>query len=276
MLFGHSKIGFFSGERQDVLEMISQQAAIAIQNAQLFQELETERDRLVQTQAEERKRLANELHDGPTQSVTGIAMRAAITRRMLVNGSDTGALTVELEQIEDLARRTTLEMRSMLFSLRPLVLETEGLYTALQTLAKNMKEIYQQNVLLSVDPAVIEQFDTSKQKVIFQIIDEAVNNASKHANASQIQIKLLPMPEQPEIGLLEVIDNGVGFDLQAVSGSQKSRHSLGMQNLKERADLINGRFHIESSPGKGTCVQVALPLTTRATDYLQGGVGNIK
>jgi signal transduction histidine kinase len=80
------------------------------------------------------------------------------------------------------------------------------------------------------------------------------------------------MPQTPEIGLLEVVDNGVGFDLKAVNGSYETSGSLGMITLRERAELINGRIKIESIPGKGTSVQVAIPLTDRATDFLHGGI----
>jgi len=272
MLFAHEESDFFDDERQVILTIISQQAAIAIQNALLFRDLEAERDRLVRTQEEERKLVARDLHDGPIQSVTGIAMRAEYIRRMITEGMDETDLEVELEQIEVMARKTTQEIRGMLFSLRPLVLEKEGLHNALKTLAQNMKELYQQNVVLNVDQATVDKFDTNKQKVIFQIIDEAANNSRKHAHASFIQINLLPMPQTPEIGLLEVIDNGVGFDLKAVSGSYETSGSLGMITIRERAELINGRIKIESIPGKGTCVQVAIPLTGRATDFLHGGV----
>ncbi len=271
MLFAHQQSEFFDNEREEILTIISQQASIAIQNALLFQDLEAERDRLVRTQEEERKLVARDLHDGPTQSVTGIAMRAEYIRRMVKAGMSPDDLDVELSQIEAMARKTTQEIRGMLFSLRPLVLEKEGLHNALKTLTQNMKELYQQNVVLKVDQALVDRFDTNKQKVLFQIIDEAVNNSRKHAHASLIQINLLPMPQTPDMGLLEVIDNGVGFDLKAVSGSYETRGSLGMITLQERSELINGRMKIESIPGKGTSVQVALPLTDRATDYLHGG-----
>lgn len=272
MFFAHEESDFFDEDRQDLLTIIGQQASIAIQNSLLFRDLGAERDRLVRTQEEERKIVARDLHDGPVQSITGIAMRAEYIRRMIREGIDNKDLETELEQIEVMARKTTQEIRGMLFSLRPLVLEKEGLHNALKTLAQNMKELYQQNVVLNVDQAIIAMFNSNKQKVIFQIIDEAVNNSRKHAHASLIQINLLPMPQTPEIGLLEVLDNGVGFDLKAVNGSYETSGSLGMITLRERAELINGRIKIESIPGKGTSVQVAIPLTDRATDFLHGGI----
>jgi signal transduction histidine kinase len=271
LLCAHQDSDFFDDERQDILSIISQQASIAIQNSLLFQDLQAERDRLVRNQEEERKLVARDLHDGPTQSVTGIAMRAEYIRRMVKEGISEDDLIAELEQIEVMARKTTQEIRGMLFSLRPLVLEKEGLLNALRTLTQNMRELYQQNVVLNVNEKLVDSFNASKQKVIFQIVDEAVNNSRKHARASLIQVNLQPMQHAPDIGLLEVIDNGVGFDLKAVSGSYEMSGSLGMVTLRERAELINGRINIDSVPGKGTKVQVALPLSDRATDYLHGG-----
>ncbi|MEM5775339.1 MAG: histidine kinase, partial [Anaerolineaceae bacterium] len=107
MLFAHPQSEFFDTEREEILFIISQQASIAIQNALLFQDLEAERDRLVRTQEEERKLLARDLHDGPTQSVTGIAMRTEYIRRMLKAGMSQADLDTELGQIETMARKTT-------------------------------------------------------------------------------------------------------------------------------------------------------------------------
>ncbi len=269
MLFAHRKKDFFDVERQDLLEVISHQVVIAIQNAQLFQDLEAERDRLVNAQEEERKQLARELHDGPTQSVTGIAMRAEYIRKLMEKRIDPNEITNELQQVETLARKTVQEIRHMLFALRPLVLEKEGLLHALETLAQTMKEVYQQSMQLDLDDALMETLDGNKQKVIFQIIEEAVNNARKHAQASLIRINLRYMPKNNDIALLEIVDNGVGFNVEEISGSYERRGSFGMVNLQERTSLINGRLHIDSTPGEGTRIQVAIPLTDKGIDWLQ-------
>ncbi len=269
MLFAHRKKDFFDVERRDLLEVISHQVVIAIQNAQLFQDLEAERDRLVNAQEEERKQLARELHDGPTQSVTGIAMRAEYIRRLMESRIDPDEIANELQQVETLARKTAQEIRHMLFTLRPLVLEKEGLLHALETLTQKMQEVYGQSIQLNLDEDLVHTLDANKQKVIFQIIEEAVNNARKHAQASLIQVGFRNMPKNNDIALLEIIDNGVGFNVEEVSGSYERRGSFGMVNLNERTSLINGRLHIDSTPGKGTRIQVAIPLTEKGIDWLQ-------
>jgi signal transduction histidine kinase len=107
-----------------------------------------------------------------------------------------------------------------------------------------------------------------KQGVIFYIIEEAVNNARKHASAETIAVRLRQM--EVGIALLEIVDNGVGFDLKSVQQAYDKRasSSLGMVNLRERAELVNGLFQMDSAVGKGTKVQVFIPLTEEAADRL--------
>jgi signal transduction histidine kinase len=175
-------------------------------------------------------------------------------------------------QVEDLARTITKEIRHMLFTLRPLVLEKEGLIDALETMALKMKDTYQQNVVIDADAEAVELLDASKHTVIFQLAEEAVNNARKHARADLIRVRLKFLPKNKELAFLEIADNGVGFDVESVNESYGQRGSLGMINLQERTDLINGMLRIDSIPGKGTRVQVAIPLTDRAADRLQRGL----
>lgn len=275
MLYAHPKVDFFTEARVENLEMLSNQVVIAIQNARLFQQLQEEKQVLVESQEVTRKQLARDLHDGPTQSVSAIAMRINIGRKMLeMNKYD--ELMKELEGIEDLARRTTNEIRHMLFTLRPLVLESKGLTAALEAMAIKMNENYQQNVKVSVDAAVVAKLDISKQTVIFYIVEEAVNNARKHAEAALIQVRLRFLPEEGKsVAILEIIDNGIGFDVQAVTSSYDQRGSLGMINLQERSELISGLLSVDSLPSKGTRVRVLIPLTEEATDRLVRGLVNV-
>lgn len=267
LLFGHPEAGYFTPERQETLGILGHQAAIAIQNARLYQDLLDERDRMIEVQEEARKKLARDLHDGPTQSVSAIAMRINIVQRLLEK--DPRAALQELARIEDLARRTTKELRHMLFTLRPLVLESQGLAAALQSMADKVKETYDQNVLLQIDESVLKDMEIGKQGVIFYIVEEAVNNARKHARAEHIWVRLLPF--QKDIIRLEIQDDGVGFDVEAVNRSYDQRGSLGMVNLRERTELINGLLQIQSAPGKGTLVRVLIPMSEEAADRLHHG-----
>lgn len=265
MLFAHPDVEYFEPVRRETLEIIANQAVIAIQNARLYIDLEQEKERMVEIQEETRKKLARDLHDGPTQSVAAVAMRVNFARRLVER--DPKAAAEELFKIEELARKTTKEIRHMLFTLRPLVLESQGLEAALQSMSEKMNETYGQKVLVSVDPSVTSRLESSRQAVIFFIVEEAVNNARKHAQAVNIWIRVKPLEE--DFSLIEIEDDGVGFNVGEVDAYYDKRGSLGMVNMRERAELVNGVLHVESSEGQGTRVQVVLPLTDEAAERMR-------
>ncbi len=266
LLFAHPESEYFSKERRNLLDIIGRQAVIAIQNARLYQDLVEEKERMVEIHEEARKKLARDLHDGPTQSVAAIAMRLNIMRRLLAK--DVKAASEEVVKLEELAHRTTKEIRHMLFTLRPLILESQGLVAAIQAMADKMMETYSQKVTHNIEERVTTQLEMGKQGVIFYIIEEAVNNARKHAAAETIAVRLTQM--EAGIALLEIADNGLGFDVKAVTEAydKRANSSLGMVNLRERSELVNGLLQIDSAPGKGTKIQVYIPLTEEAADRL--------
>lgn len=264
LLFAHPDADFFTPDRREVLDIIAKQSVIAIQNARLYQDLEQEKNRMTEIQEESRKKLARDLHDGPTQSISAIAMRVNFARRLMER--DPRAAAEELYKIEELARRTTKEIRHMLFTLRPLVLESQGLVAALESMADKMRETFNQNVIIQADPRVIDVLEAGKQAIVFYIAEEAVNNARKHAQAEHIWVRLKMLREG--LSLLEVEDDGAGFDVSAIGNSYESRGSLGMINLRERTELVNGVLRIDSAPGRGTRVQVVIPLTEEAADRI--------
>jgi signal transduction histidine kinase len=187
MLFAHPDQNYFTPERRGLLDIIGRQAVIAVQNARLYQDLVEEKERMIEVQEEARKKLARDLHDGPTQSVAAMAMRINIARRMMTKNVDDAV--DELKKIEELAHRTTKEIRHMLFTLRPLILESQGLTAALEAMAEKMRETFQQNVIVNVNENILENMEMGKQGVIFYIIEEATNNARKHANAVHIWVR---------------------------------------------------------------------------------------
>lgn len=270
ILLAHPQADFFTPERVNMVEVISHQAVIAIQNALLFRDLEAEKERMIETQEEARKKLARDLHDGPTQSISAIAMRLSVIRQMVEKHSAEAAL--ELEKVEELARRTSQEIRHMLFTLRPLALESQGLEAALKAMAGKMWDTFQQRVAVDIEPRAVEMLKPEKQTVVFYLVDEAVHNARKYAKAAEIRVRLQRAPQDDSFVLLQVSDNGIGFDVEAVQRAYEGRGSLGMVNLRERTELINGLLRVDSAPGKGTRVQVVIPVTEEATDRLQRGM----
>jgi signal transduction histidine kinase len=169
----------------------------------------------------------------------------------------------ELKKVEELARKTTREIRDMLFTLRPLVLESQGLEAALQQLCQKTLETHGQHVAARVGPGVEIVLDNHQQGVIFYIVEEAVGNARKHAEAELISIEV---QRKSDMVMVEISDNGVGFDADAVNANYDQRGSLGMVNMRERTALLDGTLRIDSGEGRGTTITVVLPIKNMDDD----------
>jgi signal transduction histidine kinase len=267
MLFAHSNADFFTPSKCELLDIISHQSVIAIQNARLYSDIQREKEQMIEIQQQEHKKLARDLHDGPTQSMAAIAMRLNFARRLLER--DPKATGDELLKIEELARRTTKEIRHMLFTLRPLELESQGLIGALKAMAEKTHETYDQNVIVEAEEGIVSQLEMSRQTIIFYIAEEAINNACKYAQASHIWVRMKDYDK--DLALLEVQDDGVGFDKNSVESSYDQRGSLGLKNMNERTEMVNGIFRMDSTIGKGTTIQVLIPLTTEAAERIRRG-----
>jgi len=267
LIFGHPDPNFFTPSKCELLEIISHQSVIAIQNARLYSDIQQEKEQMIEIQQQEHKKLARDLHDGPTQSMAAIAMRLNFARRLLER--DPKATADELAKIEDLARRTTKEIRHMLFTLRPLELESQGLIGALKAMAEKTHETYDQNVIVEAEENVVSQMEMSRQTIIFYIAEEAINNACKYAQANHIWVRMKDL--ERDIVLLEVQDDGIGFDKNVVESTTEQRGSLGLKNMNERTEMVNGIFQLESTVGKGTTIRVIIPLTEEASERLRRG-----
>jgi signal transduction histidine kinase len=255
LLYGSEENDAFTTGQMDLLASIGTQATIALQNAVLYRNLAQEQKRLIAAEEEARKKLARDLHDGPTQQVSAIAMRMSYIGRLLERSPD--EVPEELKKVEELARETTKVIRNMLFTLRPLVLESQGLTAAVEQLAQKVHETYGQAVAVRIEHDAETALNSQQQSVIFSIIDEAVNNARKHAVAELISVNMV---RQQDVVLVTIADNGVGFDMGAVEANYDQRGSLGMVNMRERTDLINASLRIASAEGRGTTITIAVPL----------------
>jgi len=132
-----------------------------------------------------------------------------------------------------------------------------------------MQETFGQEVSIDIDEQIVSRMEMGKQGVIFYIVEEAVSNARKHANAANIWVRLKPV--ENNLALLEIVDNGLGFDVEAVNKAYDKRGSLGMINLRERAELVNGLLNIKSEFGQGTTVEIYIPLTEESAERLMHG-----
>jgi len=256
LLFGHPEQDYFTKDAQELIGTVGHQAQMAMANAHLFQELKTERDQIIKVQSEAQRRLARSLHDGPTQTVAAIPMQISRARHLL--NRDVNAAAEALYQTEELARRASQQIRHMLFTLRPLVLESEGLIAALNTMADRTRDTFGQNVIIETDAELVEHLDMNSQTVIFTISEEAVNNARKHAQAEHIWVKVQRL--QDDLAFLEIEDDGKGFLVDDVMDSYDDRGSLGMLNMRERADSMGGTLSLQSEPGAGSTISLVAPL----------------
>ncbi|MCQ3978622.1 MAG: hypothetical protein DPW09_34810 [Anaerolineae bacterium] len=253
--------GNFTQTDLELLSSIASYAAIAIQNARLHENVLAERDKVVEAEEEARKKLARDLHDGPTQLVAGIKMSLDFSRKALEK--DPSLLPKELNYMLELADRATYQMRTMLFELRPLVLETQGLGAALQVfIDRRQKDITGETPRLTLKVETdnpsgdISRQDGKVEAAIFAIVQETVNNAIKHAQAQNIVVQLT----ETNTAIYTVIrDDGKGFDVNEVLNNYEQRGSLGMINLKERTQLIGGELNIRSAPGQGTRITIQVP-----------------
>ena len=145
----------------------------------------------------------------------------------------------------------------MLFTLRPVILETEGLVAALTQYAENVQESDDLPVQIEVR-GYEDELDLEVQGVVFAILEEAIHNARKHAQASSVLVRLRV---ESDLLVAEVIDDGRGFDVEQVENGYGSSGSLGMLNLRERAVLIGGTVNVESVQGRGTRVTLLVPIS---------------
>jgi signal transduction histidine kinase len=203
--------------------------------------------------------MARDLHDGPTQAIAAVAMHMKYARR-LVERDPEGAME-ELEVLEQIARSTTKEIRHMLFTLRPLILESQGLTAALYQLADKVRATHGENVIVASDVDVDSGLSREQQGVIFYVAEEAITNAHKHAEAEHIWVRLR---RRGDLFMLEVEDDGVGFNVGAVDAFYEQRGSLGMVNMRERAELVEGTLQIKSAEGEGTRILLTVPVSMQS------------
>jgi len=255
MVFASDAVESFSPGQLDFFSAIAGRATIALHNAMLYQNLQAEKDRIVAVEEEARRKLSRDLHDGPTQAISAIAMRLSFVRKRMLGNPR--LLESELETIEKLALQTVKEIRRMLFALRPLVLETEGLVSALQSLADRIQETDKLELRVQEVDEATNHLDSNQAGVVFYLVEEALGNARKHSQASLVDVR---MSVEEDLFVARVTDNGVGFDPHEVVRGYESRGSLGMVNMRERAELINASMDIKSSPGQGTTVTFVVPL----------------
>jgi signal transduction histidine kinase len=204
--------------------------------------------------AEERNRLARELHDSVTQTIFSLTLTAESTRILLER--DPTKAAAQLDRMQELAQSALAEMRSLISHLRPKTVAEEGLILALRRHVAERKK--QDGLTVALDLEGYEEegrrLPPEAEEALFRIVQEALNNVVKHAQTDQAGVRL--RLREKTVSLL-IEDQGVGFDpARASSGTSH----LGLTSMRERVKALGGALRIESEPQAGTRIEVEVPL----------------
>jgi len=256
----NKKIGNFTDHDMKLLTSIASYAAVAIDNARLHESVLEERDRVIEAEEQARKKLARDLHDGPTQWVSGILMTIDFCKQAIAKQPDKAVeyLPKEFDDMEQMAQKSVHQLRTALFELRPLALESHGLEAALEVFLERRQKDIERTTKLTLNKPYgdISRQDDKVESTIFALVQETVNNAIKHAKADNIIVELRETAE----ALYTIIrDDGEGFDVDKVMSNYQERGSLGMINLQERTEAIGGELNLHSKPGQGTSITIRVP-----------------
>lgn len=237
-----SESGRFDDADIQVMGTLSDLIAVAIENARLYEKAQA------LAVLEERNRLARELHDSVSQALYGIGLGAR-TARMLLDRSPE-RVAEPLDYVLSLAEAGLTEMRALIFQLRPESIENEGLVSALTKQASSLHARHGLHVTIEMgdEPSLPLEI----KQALYLVAREAMHNTVKHAKAKHVVIRLELAPERC---VLEVCDDGVGFDTRVPHPGH-----YGLETMSERVQHLQGVCSITSAPGNGTAVRVEIPL----------------
>lgn len=211
-------------------------------------------ERIIRAQEEERRRVAREIHDGPAQAMANVVLRAEICERLLLAGRE--EVTLELGQLKTLVKESLRELRRIIFNLRPMALDDLGLVPTLNRYLANLREQDDIPVYMTVR-GTETRLGSAQEVAIYRMVQEAVNNARRHAQANVIQVTI-EFSEDRHV-LITIEDDGIGFDIEALQSEWVDRESFGLMSMKERIELLDGEFVVTSAGGAGTRITARVP-----------------
>jgi signal transduction histidine kinase len=208
---------------------------------------------LLTAQEEERKMISRELHDQIAQTLTGINIRlASLKTESTLNNK---GLQKKISSTQRLVEKSVDIVHRFARELRPTVLDDLGLIPALHSFMKSFTARTGVRVHLTAFAAV-EKLDTAKRTVLFRVAQEALTNVARHAHASRVEVSIQKL--RGRVGM-KIKDDGKSFNAERTLRANGGKR-LGLLGMRERLEMVGGKFVVESSPGKGTTVQAQIPL----------------
>jgi len=250
----HSTPGYFSQADQQWAESVTALAAAAVHNAWLYEQVQENRARLralsrrlVEVQEQERFHIARELHDEAGQGLASVMVGLRLIER---DSTDTAAVIARCQEVKQIADEVLENLHRLSMDLRPAALDHLGLVAALRQHAEMVSDLHKLPVQFAVVGS-IERMGDETETAIYRIVQEALTNIVRHAQATRVDVLL----ERRGDNLVVVVeDNGVGIDQTHAHSDQ-----LGVVGMHERAEMLGGQITIESAPGKGTTVYLEVP-----------------
>ncbi|HET8569978.1 MAG TPA: GAF domain-containing sensor histidine kinase [Candidatus Limnocylindria bacterium] len=238
----------FSDEDERALVTLAAQAAIAIENARLYEQSERV------TILEERQRIGMDLHDGAMQSLYGVGLLLEDAAAQVDDRPPDAKRAIA--RAVDRLNATIADLRSYVIGLSPIRESDRPLREALPALAHQVAANALLHVSVDVDPRAEEALDRSQREAMFFIAHDALANVARHARARNVALRLV---RRDATVALEIADDGVGFDPADRVGG------LGLRNMRERAFLVGGSLGVESAPGRGAQVRFEVPARREVT-----------
>ncbi len=233
----------FDSAEIELLTSVADQIGVILENSKL----RTQQDQLLVLA--ERNRLARELHDAVTQSLYSLTLFAEVNERMLDAGNYVEARDYTAK-MSATARQALKEMRLMLHNLRPPILEKEGLVNAIRHRLQAVES--RAGITARCIAETPMKLPHDVEISLYHLIQEALNNSLKHSDATDIKIQML---QTSSVVIISIADNGVGFELAAIDGNI----GMGLNNMRERAQLLGGELQIMSATDLGTEITIEIP-----------------
>lgn len=255
----------FTWSDANFLTSLTNSSAIAIYNARLLDELKMQRAQMQALAAqhltlleEERRRIARELHDEAGQALIGIKFGLQVLARKIPPAMP--ALREEVDRLRQQVNEATTRLKEIAQTLRPPILDALGLEVALNRCVTDFEA--RSDIVFHFETVnLTRRLPQAVETVCYRLVQEALTNVMRHAQARQVWITLAADPQ--EVSLL-VIDDGRGFDVK-----EQPHAGLGLLGMRERVIMVNGTFHVESAPGTGTTLKAVIPLPAEPVEVAQ-------